>query len=104
MQNDFIPQIEPTPTLYSKQCKIYAWILVALLKSAHIIFSLFIWYEFDYFFAIASFLVGFIAIGIVRSKLRNSAIPKTQQEYPYNDEAIAKWYLARRVCFERANH
>jgi hypothetical protein len=104
MQNDFIPQIEPTPTLHSKQCRLYAWLLMVFLKSGHILFSLLIWYKFDYFFAIASFLIGFIIMGIVRSKLRNSAIPKTQQEYPYNDDAIAKWYLARRICFESPTH
>ena len=73
---------------------------MAFLKSGHILFSLLIWYKFDYFFAIASFLIGFIIMGIVRSKLRNSVIPKVQQEYPYNDDAIAKWYMARQICFE----
>jgi hypothetical protein len=102
MQNDFIPLIETTPTLYSKKCKIFAWLLMAALKSANFLFSLIIWYRFDYFFAIASFLIGFIVMGIVRSKLRNSAIPLAQQEYHYSDEAISKWFMARRVCFEVA--
>lgn len=100
MQNDFIPLIEPTPTLHSKQCKVYGWLLMALLKSANPIVALLIWYRFDYFFAIASFLIGFVLMGIIRSKLRNSVIPLSQQEYHYSDEAIAKWFLARRVCFE----
>jgi len=102
MENDFIPLIETTPTLYSKKCKIFAWLLMATLKSANYIFALIIWYKFDYFFAIASFLIGFIVMGIVRSKLRNSAIPRVQQEYHYSDKAIADWYMARRVCFEVA--
>ena len=102
MQNDFILEIETTPTLYSKKCKILAWLLMAALKSANFFFALIIWYKYDYFFAIASFLIGFIIMGIVRSKLRNSAIPLKQQEYQYSDEAIAKWYLARRICFEVA--
>ncbi|MEA3522688.1 MAG: hypothetical protein U9R50_06910 [Campylobacterota bacterium] len=100
MQNDFIPEIEITPTLYSKKCKILAWLLMALLKSANFLFALIIWYSYDYFFAIASFLIGFIVMGIVRSKLRNSAIPLKQQEYQYSDREIATWYLARRICFE----
>ena len=105
MESDFIPQIEPTPKLYSHTCRVYAWILMMFLKSANILFPLIIWYKFDYFFAIASFLISFIVMGIIRSKLRNSAIPKIQQEYHYNDEAIAKWYMARRVCYETpSNH
>ncbi len=102
MQNDYIPLIETTPTLYSKKCKFLAWALMALLKSANYIVALIIWYRFDYFFAIAGFLIGFIIMGIIRSKLRNSVIPLQQQEYHYSDKAIATWYLARRICFEVA--
>jgi len=42
-------------------------------------------------------------MGIIRSKLRNSVIPLTQQEYHYNDEAIANWYTAKRLCFGEDN-
>jgi len=100
MQNDFIPLIEPTPTIYSKKCKILTWLLMASLKSINYIVALIIWYRFDYFFATAAFLIGFVVMGIVRSKLRNSVIPVSQQEYHYSDDAIAKWYMARRVCLE----
>ncbi|MEA1920651.1 MAG: hypothetical protein U9N52_12485 [Campylobacterota bacterium] len=99
-ENDFIPLIEPTPIIHSKPCKVYTWLLMAALKSANPIAALLIWYRFDYFFAIASFLIGFVIMGIVRSKLRNSVIPLSQQEYHYSDDAIARWFMARRVCLE----
>jgi hypothetical protein len=101
MTNDYIPFIEPTPTIYSKKCKLYTSLLTYALKSANYVVALVVWYRFDYFFAIASFLIGFIIMGIVRSKLRNSVIPLTQQEYHYSDEAIATWYMARRICLEK---
>ncbi len=99
MKTDFIDQIEPTPKLHSKKCKMIAFgIRVFLQYSLYVLLPL-LWYEYDYFVAIASTLLGFIVIGIVRSKLRNSVIPPSQREYQYSDQGIADWYTARELCF-----
>lgn len=92
--------LEPTPKIYSKKCKLLTKILSYTLSYFHYIFTLVIWYFYDYFFAAAALLMSFVVMGIVRSKLRNSVIPLRQQEYQYTDEAIATWYMARRICLE----
>lgn len=56
------------------------------------------WYFYDYFIAGAILLLSFIIMGIIRSKLRNSAIPPSQREYHYNDKGIADWFVARELC------
>jgi len=99
MQTDFIEQIEPTPKLHTKKCKIIALSIRIMLQYSLYVVTAIIWYKYDYFIAIASFLVGFIVIGIIRSKLRNSAIPPSQREYQYNDQGIADWFTARELCF-----
>ncbi|MBN2894938.1 MAG: hypothetical protein JXK05_03480 [Campylobacterales bacterium] len=47
------------------------------------------------FFAL---LVGYVVMGIVRSKLRSYAIPPKQFEQPYSDYALACWVAKRRLC------
>ncbi len=100
MQTDFINQIEPTPKLKTKKCKIISLFLRLFLQFTSYIIGLITWYMYDYFIAIGVFLLSFIIIGIIRSKLRNSVIPKSQQEYVYNDKGISDWYTARELCIE----
>ncbi len=57
-----------------------------------------VWYWADWFSALAQILLGFIVFGVVLSKMRNDSIPPTQRETPYNDYAIATWYLSRNHC------
>ena len=90
----------PVPKFTTFTCKAYTLLIVIGLQSAHILAALFVWYRYDYFFALATLLVGYIAVGIVRSKLRNGSIPLLQREYDYNDHEIARWYLARTLCFK----
>ena len=99
MQTDFIEQIEPTPKLSTKKCKIIAVSIRFFLQYLLYGLTAIVWYQYDYFIAIAFFLLGFIVIGIIRSKLRNSAIPPSQREYQYSDQGIADWYTARELCF-----
>lgn len=99
MQTDFLEQIEPTPKLHTKKCKLAAFTLRVFLQFGTIIIGLIIWYMYDYFVAIAGFLLSFIIIGIIRSKLRNSVIPLSQREYQYSDQGIADWYMAKELCF-----
>jgi len=100
MQTDFILEIKPTPVLKTKKCKLISLILKLFLQFSSYAIALLSWYLYDYFIAIAGFLLSFIIMGIIRSKLRNSVIPKQQQEYNYNDKAIADWFTAKELCIE----
>jgi len=100
MNDDFINMIEPTPVISSKKCKLVASLIRYFLQFTSYVVALMSWYLYDYFIAIAAFLLSFIIMGIIRSKLRNSVIPKSQQEYNYNDKGIADWYTARELCIE----
>ncbi len=100
MQTDFINQIEPTPKLKTKKCQIIALLLRLFLQLTPYVVTLLGWYYYDYFIAIALFLLSFLIMGIIRARLRNSVIPKSQQEYNYNDKGIADWYTARELCIE----
>ena len=100
MQTDFINQIEPTQKLKTKKCKLVSFFLHIFLTYTIYIVPLTAWYYYDYFIAIALFLLSFIVVGIIRAKLRNSVIPSSQQEYNYNDKGIADWYTSRVLCIE----
>jgi len=99
MQTDFIEQIEPTPKLTSKKCKIISLLIRMFLQLFSYILSLILWFTYDYFVSIAAFLLSFIVVGIIRSKLRNSVIPLSQREYQYTDQGIADWYTAKAICY-----
>ena len=69
MQTDYIDAIESTPILHSKKCRVISLIIRVLLQSTTIFTALIVWYLYDYFIAIATLLVVFIVMGIIRSKL-----------------------------------
>ncbi|UCN01223.1 hypothetical protein LCX93_04720 [Sulfurimonas sp. SWIR-19] len=98
MKNDYIDLIEPTPVLKTKKCQIIAFLLKFLLQFTPVLAALIAWYMYDYFIAGATLLITFIVVGIVRAKMRNSVIPLSQREYHYNDEGIAKWFTAKKLC------
>lgn len=100
MQTDFIDQIEPTPKLHSKKCRILSLMLRVFLQFTTFISSLIAWFIYDYFIALLTLVLSYIIMGIIRSKIRNSVIPPTQREYQYNDQGIADWYTARELCIE----
>jgi len=100
MQNEFINEIESTPKISTKKCKIISLLLRLFLQFGVYLVGLITWYLYDYFMGISIFLLSFVIMGIIRAKLRNSVIPKTQQEYNYNDQGIADWYTARELCIE----
>jgi hypothetical protein len=99
MQETIIPQIEPTPAFKSRKCRILIFALALSLTYGALITAALVWILYDIFFAAAALLIGYLVIGIFRSKMRNSSIPKAQQEYHYTDKAIAAWYLSRTLCF-----
>ncbi|MDX9813320.1 MAG: hypothetical protein WC144_05535 [Sulfurimonas sp.] len=97
MQDNFT--IVPIPVLSDKKCKFYALVLSIFLQfGIYIVMFLAVFY---YGFVIGFFttILAFIIIGIIRSKLRNSSIPLAQREYPYNDKAIATWFVSKEFCF-----
>ena len=104
MKNDYIDLIEVTPILKTKKCKIVAFIIKVFLQFTPVIVALLVWYIYDYFIAGATFLITFVVIGIIRAKIRNSVIPISQQEYHYNDDAIAKWFSAKELCSQNSKN
>ena len=100
MQTDFINQIEPTPKLTTKRCKLISFLLRLFFQFTSFITGAILWYLYDYFIGIAAFLLSYLVVGIIKSKLRNSVIPKKQQEYNYTDQGVADWYTARVLCIE----
>ncbi|MCW9027013.1 MAG: hypothetical protein OQJ77_06815 [Thiovulaceae bacterium] len=98
MQNDIIDMIEPTPKLHSAKCKAISYVIWIFLKFSTYIITAISWYLYDYFIAFFTLILSFIVIGIIRSKIRNIAIPVKQQEYQYNDKGIADWFSAREIC------
>jgi hypothetical protein len=95
----FTFHIDPTPTLPTRKCRFLARALGWTLSYGNYVVALIIWALFDWFFAISSLLLEIIIFGIISSKIRNDAIPMAQREYPYDDYAIATWYLYRTFCF-----
>ncbi|MEA2112236.1 MAG: hypothetical protein U9P71_09350 [Campylobacterota bacterium] len=100
MKNDFIPNIEPTPQLTKKECRVFMMLLSLSLKFGSTVLALIVWLSYDLFYGVASFLVFYLVIGIIRSKLLHASIPKLQQEYNYTDEDIASWYVKRVLVCE----
>jgi len=103
MQNDYIDFIEPTPKLIDKKCQILSLFIRIFLQFGTYITTLFAWYMYDYFIAGTTLILSFIIIGIIRSKLRNIAIPITQQEYQYDDKTIADWFVAKEICYKNSS-
>jgi hypothetical protein len=100
MHDQTIHLLEPTPTLHSKKCKLLALLLQLFLQYTTLVATALIWYLYDIVFALLGAVLLFIIMGIIRSKLRNISIPLNQREYQYNDEGIAKWYVAKELCYE----
>ncbi len=92
-----IPMIEPTPEPKQPLCRLFALLLGWFLSYGNYLIALFFWWLYDWFYAAAALLTGFVVIGIVRAKIRNISIPPAQQEYPYTDRAIARWFVVRRL-------
>ena len=97
--NDFIPEIEPTPSFTSTRCQWLVKIVAFKLTFMPLILTVLVALWVDYFYAIATLLLSYLVTGIVRSYMRNNSIPKAQQEYAYTNAAIAAWFLYRTYCF-----
>jgi len=97
INDEIIEQIEPTPELKKKECKTIALLIALSLTYGPFVIAALIWYLHDLFFAVGALLISYLVIGIIRSKLRNSAVPLKQQEHQYSDNAIAIWFVSRRL-------
>lgn len=100
MQPDFIEFIKPTPKLYTRKCKIIAFLIKIFLQFASPFIGLVAWYLYDYFIALLALVLSFIVIGIIGSYLRNNSLPVANREYQYSDGEIAIWYT-NSICFEK---
>ncbi|UFS63424.1 hypothetical protein LOH54_04670 [Sulfurimonas sp. HSL-3221] len=92
-----IPLLEPTPEPTKPLCRTAAWLLGWLFSYGTYLLAVAVWLLYDWFYAIGALLFGFVAFGILRAKIRNISIPPAQQEYQYTDQAIAKWFVVRRM-------
>ena len=100
MENNYIDMIEETPTLLTKKCKMISLAIKLFLQTTAIFIALFSWYLYDYFIAIGVFLLSFIVMGIIRSKIIHSVIPPKQREHNYDDKEIADWFTSRELCLD----
>jgi hypothetical protein len=99
MNDEIIDEIEPLPRLETLKCKLLALTIGFLLRFFNILVALSVWLFYTPGVALAILLLGFIIVGVIRSKLRNSSLPPHQLEYRYTDSEIAVWYTATHLCF-----
>ena len=97
-KNNDIDFIEPVPKLEKPACKIVSYALAWTLTLFPYIVAAIFFFLYDMFIAFVVWGISYLAIGIVRSKLRLLSIPFTQLEYNYNDTQIAQWYTAKYLC------
>ena len=87
-----------TPEPPNQQCKLLKLLLSMLLSYGAFIIGISVWWFYNWYYAFSAFLLSFILIGILRSKLLHSSIPKVQQEFTYADKDIIGWYLHMSIC------
>lgn len=100
MKNNHIELLEATPKLKTKKCKLFALLIQLFLEYTSFLVAVLAWFLYDFFIAGAVLVLVFIVMGILRSKMRNSSIPLSQQEYHYNDKGIAEWYTKTHFCYD----
>jgi len=91
-----------TPVLTNKKCKLLRLLLTLFLSYGIYIITAGVWFFYNWYYALSALLLAFILMGILRSKLLHSSIPKAQQEFTYTDKDIASWYLHRYICPSKA--
>jgi len=87
-----------TPIPPNKGCKLLHFLLTNVLSFGIYIITAIVWFIYNWYYALSAFLLAYILMGILRSKLLHSSIPKTQQEFTYSDKDIAAWYLHMYLC------
>ena len=97
MQDDYIDVFEVVPEIKSTKCKIISFMVYLFLQFSSILSGIIAWFIYDYFVAIATLLVTFIIMGIIRSKIANSVIPPHQREHHYSDKELANWFSTKEL-------
>ena len=91
-----------TPQPPNQGCKLLHLLFTGFLSYGAVIIAIGVWWLYNWYYALSALLLAFILIGILRSKLLHSSIPKVQQEFTYSDKDIAAWYLHMYVCPSKA--
>ena len=91
-----------TPPQPNQVCKILHFILSAFLSYGIYLIAAVVWWLYNWYYALSALLLSFVLMGILRSKLLHSSIPKVQQEFTYSDKDIIGWYLYQYVCPSKA--
>jgi len=99
MNNEIIEPIQEVPTLKTSLCKTYALILYLCIRYISIVIALYIWYQYHLFYAFGALFMGFLIMGILKAKMRDSAIPQKQHERNYTDKELAIWFMYKEVCW-----
>ncbi len=89
-----------TPSPPNKVCRLLTIALALFLSYGAYLFAVVAWWFYNWYYALSAFLLAFILIGILRSKLLHAFIPRVQQEFTYSDKDIAAWYLHMTLCSE----
>lgn len=89
-----------TPEPPNKICRLLTLALASFLSYGTYFFAAAAWWFYNWYYALSALLLAFILIGILRSKLLHTFIPRVQQEFTYSDKDIAAWYLHSTLCFE----
>ena len=92
-----------TPTLPNRGCKLLSFALANALHYGIYLITAAVWFIYNWYYALSAFLLAYIIMGILRSKLLHSSIPMVQQEFTYTDKDIAAWYLHKYVCPSKAD-
>lgn len=87
-----VEQIISTPKPQNTKERIIVFAIGLLLITAPFISGILVYIFYDWFFAVAAFLLGYIIVGIISSKLRNQSVPPTQLEHRYTSFEIAAWW------------
>lgn len=95
MEHDVIDLIEPTPNPRNRRCRLLVLLIAYSLTYTPFMVGALATYRFDLFYGAGLFLITYLVTGIVRAKLRNDAVPPSQQEYHYSDKAIAAWFVEK---------
>ncbi len=91
-----------TPQPPNTQCKVLHILLWIILSYGAYLGAAGVWWFYNWYYALSVLLLAFILIGIVRSKLLHSSIPKVQQEFTYTDKDISAWFLHTHLCPSKA--
>lgn len=90
------PQIiESPPEPSNFTCKALVYLVVALLYGLPFILGFFGWFYYNLFIGFCFLCFGYLANGVIHSKLRQASLPLDQQETSFSSFEISKWFVAR---------